>query len=504
MAYPSHVTRDALRAALRAHPDRDTILNGRRINNLPLADLYAALQRLGVDVQTVTDTARVTVGNSGRHAQYRQGEPDDTNTEADDTDMPDTSDTDATVTDAIDAELAAIRGLIVNGGFVALDERLRELVTEARKPPVEVRVEVPVAMPAGTNTAPVVLSRPTGAMATWRALFNVKGTMGTRETALWDGTHPDTPSINPRYVWPAQISLVLSQIARGRNVLLYGPAGTGKTECAQQLAARTGRPYALISCDASTDGPTLVGMTVPCADGVSWQDGQLTRAIQTPGCVICLDEPSVARPGALFVLQNVLANRVLFITETGRRVPVAKGVVFMATDNTNGTGGGGRRGYTDTNRLNAAFLDRFGVRVKFDFMPASDEAKIVCSYVPGCTPELAALLVNAAVTTRACADQQQLTAGIGLRRLLAWAELLVDGIGAEDAFNAAVLNCVPEQDVETLRQQCLLAYDAGNVAAALCPAPVVPPVVTPDASNDPAFTNPSTAGRLAAASFRGV
>jgi cobaltochelatase CobS len=244
-------------------------------------------------------------------------------------------------------------------------------------------------------------------------------------------------------------------------------------------------------------------MTVPCADGVSWQDGQLTRAIQTPGCVICLDEPSVARPGALFVLQNVLANRVLFITETGRRVPVAKGVVFIATDNTNGTGGGGRRGYTDTNRLNAAFLDRFGVRIKFDFMPADQETAILCSYIPGCTKELAALLVNAAVTTRQCADQQQLTAGIGLRRLLAWAELLVDGHSAEDAFNAAVLNCVPEQDVETLRQQCLLAYDAANVSAALNPAPIAPAAPAPDAA-DPAFTNPSTAGRLAANAFRGV
>lgn len=275
--------------------------------------------------------------------------------------------------------------------------------------------------------------------------------------------------------------------------MLYGPAGTGKTEWAQQLAARTGRPFALISCDNGTDAATLVGMTVPdAAGGVTWQDGQLTRAIKTPGCVVCLDEPSVARPGALFVMQNVLANRVLFVAETGARVPVASGVVFIATDNTNGTGGGARRGFTDTNRLNTAFLDRFGVRVKVDYLPSDRETDILVGYT-GCTRELAQLLVSAATLTRAAADNQTLSEGIGFRRLLSWAELLMDGIDAENAFRSAVLNCASEQDVETLREQCLLTYDKRTVANALNPAAPV--------QADPAVTNPTPAGREAAGDF---
>jgi len=327
----------------------------------------------------------------------------------------------------------------------------------------------------------------------------VTGTMASRTTAIWDGTHPDTPKVNDRYLWPhPQTETALSQLARGRNVMLYGPAGTGKTEWAQQLAARTGRPFALISCDTGTDASTLVGMTVPDASGgVTWQDGQLTRAIQTPGCVICLDEPSVARPGALFVLQNVLANRQLFVAETGRKVVVAPGVLFLTTDNTNGTGGGARRGYTDTNRLNAAFLDRFGVRVRVDYLPSDREADVICAYT-GCTAELAQLLVSAATVTRAAADNQQLSHGIGLRRLLAWSELLQDGVDAEYAFQSAVLNCAAEQDVETLREQCLLAYDHTNVVRALKGK-----IASPDPV-DPSVTNPSPAGRAAAASFTTV
>jgi hypothetical protein len=117
----------------------------------------------------------------------------------------------------------------------------------------------------------------------------------------------------------------------------------------------------------------------------------------------------------------------------------------------------------------------------------------------GCTPALAELLISAAATTRAAAEGQQLTAGIGLRRLLSWAELLTDGIDAEDAFHAAVLNCASEQDVETLRQQCLLAYDKTQVAAALNNSPVD---VTTDANPDPALTNATAAGRDAASQFQ--
>ena len=358
----------------------------------------------------------------------------------------------------------------MTGGFATLDDRLRQLVTEARKPAVTVEVvrEVQVQVDVIPGARPIHTAKTTGTSETWRNLFGVTGTMGARTTAIWDATHPDTPKVNDRYLWPhPQTETALSQLARGRNVMLYGPAGTGKTEWAQQLAARTGRPFALISCDTGTDASTLVGMTVPDASGgVTWQDGQLTRAIQTPGCVVCLDEPSVARPGALFVMQNVLANRMLFIAETGRRVCVAPGVLFLTTDNTNGTGGGARKGYTDTNRLNAAFLDRFGVRVRVDYLPADREADVICAYT-GCTPELANLLVSAATVTRAAADNQQLSHGIGLRRLLAWSELLQDGIDAEYAFQSAVLNCAAEQDVETLREQCLLAYDQGNVTRAL-------------------------------------
>lgn len=133
------------------------------------------------------------------------------------------------------------------------------------------------------------------------------------------------------------------------------------------------------------------------------------------------------------------------------------------------------------------------MRVKIDYLPTDKEIALISAYT-GCPAELAQLLVQAASVTRAAADNQQLTHGIGLRRLLAWAEILMDGIDAEYAFQSAILNCAAEQDLESLREQCLLAYDRSAVTTAM--KGKVP--------NNPGTSNPTAAGRNAANDFSNV
>jgi hypothetical protein len=145
-----------------------------------------------------------------------------------------------------------------------------------------------------------------------------------------------------------------------------------------------------------------------------------------------------------------------------------------------------------------AYLDRFGARIDFHFLPEMQEISVVCSRVSGCTPALAELLVKAATLTRAAADAEQITAGIGLRRLFAWAELLTDGINPDDAFLVSILNATPDQDKETIRQQCSLAIDASTVARALA----MHGQTNTRQGVDPSVSNPTEAGRRAAADFR--
>lgn len=468
----STLFRIALRTFVRSHPNAGRHLNGRKVNDLGMEELRAIVTALGGNLD---ELGQFVEGQGQGQSQGQESQGQETQGQGPDKDN--TSE-----------QLAAIRDLIVNGGFTAADTTLRTLIENANKP-AEI-IEVPVA--GGTaGQAQITHAKPTNVDVPWSKLFGVRGELGKKTSRLWDGAHPETPRKDDSYIWPQPVTgIALSQLARNENVFLWGPPGTGKTAWAMQLAANLGRPFALISCDDQTDAPTLLGMTVPAKDGGTvWQNGALTKAIQTPGCVVCIDEPSVARAGALMVLQNVLAYRSLYIAETGTKVSVARGVLFLACDNTNGTGGGARHGFTGTGRLNDAFLDRFGSFCHLSYLPPSQETKVIVRRT-GCTPELADLLVSAATTTRQNAESGALVNGISLRRLFAWAALLSDGIEPKAAFHAAVLHRAPEQDREALTQQCLLTYDKAAVARALNPGTSAPETV-----------NPSEAGRNAAEEF---
>lgn len=426
--------RALLRKAVNAHPDLRTVAPDVHVSSLNKADLFALAAKLGIVIGNVTtDTCEVTAMPANEPAPTP--EPDD-----------------------VESEVSRIRGLLATGGFSQLDTIITDLVREARKPAAIVYTSTST---GDVDAAP--LAKPVR-QETWGKVFGLRGAMASRTVTVWDAT--DAPAVDDKYVWPTHTPAVLSQLARKRHVFLTGPKGVGKTSFAEQLAARLHRPFTVISCDGGLEAIELIGQNLPKDGAFVWQDGQLLHAIRRPGTVVLIDEPSIARPSALFVFQHLLQFREIYIRETGERVPVAPGVCFLAADNTNGTGGGARRGYTDTNRLNAATLDRFGIMVNVDYLTPEKESNVLVSRT-GCTPELAQILVASAHLTRTVAASGNLVAPISLRQLISWAELLTDGIDPNDALSLAVLNKASEADVETLRQQCLLTIDKAAIATAL-------------------------------------
>lgn len=447
--------RAALRRAVNAHPDKEKYAPGVHVSSLSKDALLGLAYKLGVLVSDI-------VANAATPAEIPEDDMPEENAPAP---------VDA-IDQAVEDELGRIRGMLATGGFAQLDGVLRDLVREARKP-----AEIIYQSTAGANVPKISCAKPVQT-ATWGKTFGVRGANASRTVQIWDAQ--DAPAIDTDYVWPASTSAVLSQMARKRHVWLHGPKGTGKSAFAKQIAARLHRPFSVISCDGGIEAIELIGQNLPDGNGGTfWQDGQLLQAIQRPGCVILIDEPSGARPSALFVFHHLLQDREIFIRETGRRVVCAPGVLFLAADNTNGTGNGNRHGYSDTNRVNAATLDRFSIMVPVDYLSPAKEAKVLVART-GCTPALADILVKAAGLTRAVAASGNIVQPIGLRQMFGWAELLTDGIDPVDALNMAVLAKAPEQDVETLRQQCLLAVDRAEIAAALNNTPAVAPApVTP-------------------------
>jgi MoxR-like ATPase len=457
--------RQAVRLALRQHADCDKMLSAhgvKYVNQLSKAQLLEACATCGIDVARVIDANPATVCELAE-ALGHDTEISDTEADAeadDDTDTQADADPEADIASEATAIRRELSIAMVEGDFCSVTDRIASLLRDARKP-----AEIVYMPSVATDTDAIVhgvhKAKP-ARKATWRELFGVNS---DRACHVWDS--PEAPAIDPDYYWPNDETVaVLSALRRGRHPWLFGPPGTGKTTMAEQIAARLGRPFRLISCDDTTEAPELVGMRGPHEGTTVWLDGILTGAMRIPGCVILIDEPTIARAGAVMVLQNILQKRAYFIKETGECVTCAPGVLFLVADNTNGTGGGLAQGFEDTRRMNAAFLDRFSIKVAMDWLAPDTETAVLCQRT-GCTPALARMLVNVAIVTRTNAANGKLNVALGLRRLMAWAENLTDGIPARKAFEYTVLNGAPEEDREVLEQLCLLALDPDQIAHAI-------------------------------------
>lgn len=317
------------------------------------------------------------------------------------------------------------------------------------------------------------------AMGNWRDVLE-------KPVSLWDGTHAEgVPTRDPYHVWDAEALAYLvlasrfadegSSLRNMSRVLMYGPAGTGKTSTASQFAALTGRPFVRIAFDRSTEAAELVGQRMPKAGGGTvYHEGALVQAMQVPGCVILLDEPSFLRPGAAAVLQTILDTGTVYLKEDGNRcVTLAPGVVICAADNTNLTGDETGR-YADTMAQNIALQDRFAYLVPLDYLPEAREAAVLMNRT-GINLDAARAMVSFATTTRKGAATGQLTAGCSLRRLMAWATGCVAGVPSGVAFKAAVFNAADASDRETIRGLEKNTADHNRIDALVKGVPYVAP-----------------------------
>jgi cobaltochelatase CobS len=264
-------------------------------------------------------------------------------------------------------------------------------------------------------------------------------------------------ALDTSYVMPACVpAILLMAIEHRTGIFLTGPAGTGKTTLAQQIAARLGRPYVRISCTANTDAATLVGMTVPDKDGgVIFQPGILTRAVTRPGVVLLIDEPSTARDGILYVLQSLLDDaRRITVDETGDVFPLAQDAIVILADNTNGSGDSTGT-YAGTRTLSRALLDRVEM-FHVDYLPPDKEQTVLISHT-GATHNLAAMVIEFARVTRAKVAEGEIPTAIGMRRLVSLTRQLMAGIPLPDAAATAFLNSAAP-DVREVYQQLMTTH----------------------------------------------
>jgi MoxR-like ATPase len=231
---------------------------------------------------------------------------------------------------------------------------------------------------------------------------------------------------------------LMRSAVRGKNIMMTGPAGCGKTMAAQKVVEATGRPHFYFNLGATQDPrATLIGNThFKKEEGTSFSQSAFVKAIQTENAVILLDEISRAHPEAWNILMTVLdyGQRYLRLDEheNAPTIEVAKGVCFIATANIGNE-------YTATRAMDRALVDRFTI-IEMDTLNKEQESDLLKDLHPGITVEQADTIAEIASLTRkeVTNEAPKLTNAISTRLSVEIAGLLEDGFTLPEAAEACI------------------------------------------------------------------
>ena len=192
---------------------------------------------------------------------------------------------------------------------------------------------------------------------------------------------------------------ICRSVMRGRNILLTGPTGCGKSQTAFAVAKAMDRELFYINLGATQDPRgTLIGNTHFSKDaGTFFNESAFVKAISTPNTIILLDEVSRAHPEAWNILMTVLDpnQRYLRMDEAVNTptVKVADGVSFIGTANIGSE-------YTAVRVMDRALLDRFTI-AEIPFLKPEEETSLMMQIYPSMDITIAKNLAEIAGQTRA-------------------------------------------------------------------------------------------------------
>ena len=231
---------------------------------------------------------------------------------------------------------------------------------------------------------------------------------------------------------------LIRSAVRGKNIMMTGPAGCGKTMAAKSVVNSLDRPDYYFNLGATQDPRgTLIGNThFEKNKGTYFSESLFVQAIQTPNAVILLDELSRAHPDAWNILMTVLdyGQRYLRLDEQDNQatIKVADGVTFVATANIGNE-------YTSTRVMDKALMDRFTI-VEMDVLSEEDENSLLNYMFPHVDSVLLGNVAKIATLTRTESNSEtaRITSGISTRTTVELCGLLFDGFSLEEAAEVSI------------------------------------------------------------------
>jgi len=207
------------------------------------------------------------------------------------------------------------------------------------------------------------------------------------------------------------------------NILTTGQQGCGKSTLVRQFAHIYQRPMATFQVGLLLESGQLFGQQRLKEGETYYQEFLFPKAIQTPGCVIHLEEINRSEsPHALNELFSVLSeDRSIWVDELGL-VEVSPGVIFFATMNEGDE-------FSGTDQMDAALKDRF-YRIHLEYLPHSVEKQVLVRKT-GVAPEHADHILRVINKIR---NNDQMALSVSIRHSLMIAEMISLGSTLREAL----------------------------------------------------------------------
>jgi cobaltochelatase CobS len=260
------------------------------------------------------------------------------------------------------------------------------------------------------------------------------------------------PAVDPTFRFDSTVRPIGYGIMTSKNVYVSGPTGCGKTSGVRQVFASMGEPIRRVNMNGEVTYRNFIGQRGSDGTKTTFEKGFLPKAMigdGNRGYTLLVDEIDYTPPPIAAVMNPVLEDeRILYLPDTCEEVKARPGFNVIATSNTGGRGDTFGT-YTGTEILNAAFLDRFPIKLTMDYIPQLVEIGLLEALHPNEPHRTVETYVKAAGEVRQAFKQGESSITFSTRKLREFFEMK-QVLGEQLALGTALLNWTDRDDRQAL------------------------------------------------------